>query len=348
MNDVLFLFITLIVIFYLFSVDSQNLQSYHDIDFKIPHVIIDYDSKSLTTVKLEAFTTKNLKQIEAEADTGDKYSRLTWMSLGYPALLETKQSNNDQSRIFHFSDEGFFTFIETLNNDYKNAFARALFVKYSLNVSSTQIVNIPLAYFGCQIILYNKSNLKNVSLFGQVKNFSEHPYKLIFKAPSNSTERRLFEEKIKNMEKNISIDCKVKSQYNDEKISTFELTPKELIDLKLSDNIFDKNDFVYLTKYQIDSLSKEIYSSFDILDISENEFNITFYDEFLTKVYLEKFSKLKFEHALKYLSKYSLNIDKNISIEKAKMELSKLFKVNQNGNNSFISVDNYFVDTLRE
>lgn len=346
MNRFVFYFISSTIIFQCNCVNSQDLQSFnHDIDFQAPHVIVDYDLDSLTRITLNAFTTKNIKQFEDQPNSGKKYNRLTWMSLGYPKLLETKQFNSNLSRIFHFYDGGFFTFIETLNIDYKHALTRALFDKYSINVTNAQIVNIPLSYFGCEIEFYDQNNTK---IMGQVKNFDQHPYKVMFKAPLKSTERNLFEEKIKINERNIFVNCKIESQYKDEKITAFKLIPNDIKELNLIDKLFEKNEFVYLIRYQVDSLSNEIYSSFDVLEIDEEEFNKTFYHEFMKKVYFQKFSHEKFDQVVKSLSKYSLNIDQIANIEIIKKEFGKLFKLNQNGNKKFISIDSEFVDNLRK
>lgn len=317
-----------------------------DIDFETPHVIVDYNLDS-NPITLEAFTTKNIRQIEAQTNTVNKYNHLTWMTLGYPKLLETKQLNSNLSRLFHFYDQGFFTLIETLNKDYKNALSRALLDKYSINVNNSQIINIQLKYFECEIVLYNHKNLRNLIIIGQVKNLNQHPYKMMFKAPLNSTERNIFEQKIKVNEKNIFIDCKVGSRESDDKNIEFELTPKEAKELKLNEKIFQENEFVYLTRYQVDSLSNEIYNSFDILHITQDEFKNKFYQEFINKFNNNKFTYVNFDRVIKFLSKYSLNIDKNISIEDIKKVFSKLFKLNTNRNNSFISIDSEFVDNLR-
>lgn len=346
----LFCFIKLAVIFELFSVDSQSLESFNEnIDFEVPHVIVNYDLDSSTTITLEAFTTKNVKQIVFQKNKSTTFNRLTWMSLGYPKLLEKNLSYTNQSRIFHFYDQGFYAFIETLNKDYKNVLTRDLFDKYSINVDNSQILNIPLAYFGCEIVLYDQKHLKNVSIIGKVRNFNQHPYKLIFNVHSNSTERNLFEEKTKVSERDIFIDCKVESRYKHTKTIENKILPNEIEQLKLSDKIFGENEFfVYLTRYQFDSLSSEIFSSFEILEIDEDEFNKKFYDQFVKKVDMQQFTNIKFDQAIKFLSKYSVNMDKNKSVENIKKELSRLFKVNKNGNNLTLSIDKEYVDNLRK
>ena len=186
MKGFLFYGFTFFLIFDLYSVNTKILESLDDIDFAVPHLIVDHELDSSTTISLKAYTTKNIKESLAQDDPGSKYKRFVWMSLGYPNLIETKNSDNDQSRIFHFNDEGFFTFVQTLNQDHKNALVRALFNKYSINVNISQILNIPLAYFRCEIDFYDQENLRNLTITGQVDDFDQHPYKLVFKVPSNS------------------------------------------------------------------------------------------------------------------------------------------------------------------
>ena len=72
--------------------------------------------------------------------------------MGYPTLLVTNEIGNPSNvKLFHFDDEGFYSYVQMLTDVDRYRLALRASRKYSVNVSDEQIINLMLSSFTCSL-----------------------------------------------------------------------------------------------------------------------------------------------------------------------------------------------------
>lgn len=239
---------------------KENLQN--KIAFDLPDLTAIFtlpDQK--TKVQLEAFRSRLNDKILAENETS-KHSQLMWVSTGNPRLVMTKIDQKSGSELFHFTPEGFYTFVEMLNDDHIQLLAEKAKLFYTTDIAHNQILNLILSKFECSIVLfslYSKTFIK-----GRVNQFRVFPLRLDFLAPVGTKERQNFIKRLLEDKSSISIHCEIASQGVELKTNTLKITANQFDQINLVDKIFGPATESYVTREQASALSEDIYSNLNI------------------------------------------------------------------------------------
>jgi hypothetical protein len=246
---------------------------------------------------LEAYRSLKNDEILLNKFKTKRHNELTWYSLGHPTLIEAFQNNNNtfqtKSNLFHFTNDGFYLYIDMLTLNQRNELAKSASLKYGINVSPSQIVPLKLSKYTCLIEITDVKNLKDFKFLGEVTNLNEIPVRVDFKSKHFQTLiARLFQDG-DNLD--LAIKCEVIAPGVKIKTKVFSLTPSKMIELGLVEMIFgNEKNAKFMTKEQIYSLSREIYYILNIQDDYEmNE--IEFQEEFLNGFVRQKHHPFGFE-----------------------------------------------------
>ena len=154
-----------------------------DISFETPDIIVDDYEKHY---QLKAYKHVGNDKITDSDAPAEKASMLQWVSVGYPTLLLTSEIGNMSNvKLFHFDDEGFYTYVQMLTEVDRHRLALRASSRYNVNVSDEQIINLMLSTFTCSLRI-SSENYK-----GAVTRFSDNPLQMHFSAPENSNNRRV-------------------------------------------------------------------------------------------------------------------------------------------------------------
>ncbi|RNA44546.1 hypothetical protein BpHYR1_042725 [Brachionus plicatilis] len=271
---------------------KENLQN--KIAFDLPDLTAIFtlpDQK--TKVQLEAFRSRLNDKILAENETS-KHSQLMWVSTGNPRLVMTKIDQKSGSELFHFTPEGFYTFVEMLNDDHIQLLAEKAKLFYTIDIAQNQILNLILSKFECSIVLFSLHSKTFIK--GRVNQFRVFPLRLDFLAPVGTKERQNFIKRLLEDKSSISIHCEIASQGVELKTNTLKITANQFDQINLVDTIFGPATESYVTREQASALSEDIYSNL----------NITYQNNCIQKEDIEFELKIKNLFEIKY---YGMNFD---------------------------------------
>ena len=128
------------------------------------------------------------------ASSASQYARLRWAALGEPKLVKIRSIDKNEFKKFQFSEEVMYTYIEMLTKIDAARLAEQASEKFSIQINSSQIVQLIPHEMSCQVRSYDKENI--YSLYGSVHNFKSFPLRLEFVAPYLSFERAYFKENL--------------------------------------------------------------------------------------------------------------------------------------------------------
>ena len=166
-------------LFALFSLIKCQLDQYV---YDRPDIISEMDlDKGNFLIVLEAF-----KSIENERILVDNnnltFSRLSWVSLGYPTLMAVMGTNQTRPKIFHSSSGGFHSYINMLTDEQRNSIREKIKLKYHIDVDKNQITNLIVNKFECKLHLKcGGENSTSLEFTGRVTDFRQFMLRLIFK-----------------------------------------------------------------------------------------------------------------------------------------------------------------------
>ncbi|RNA16672.1 hypothetical protein BpHYR1_040013 [Brachionus plicatilis] len=315
------------------SIVSWSKQEKKNIIFDLADLTVDYEIDD-ESVFLEAFKTSINDKIIQSEDT-EKYSRLTWVSVGIPRLVYINQSH-----IFIFNNEGFSINIELLTDTIRNLFVQVAKRKYSIQVDLKQIIFLKPDRFECGLRFYDKNGDKYL-LNGKASHLSKFPIDVFFEAPAGSMERVALEEilhaefsidKTSNIyeEMGISLQCEISAQGRGYQQNSLILSAKQINQLHLVEEVFGPKDSVYVTRKQMSSLAHSLYQQLDIIEeyrLPEREFSSKFVQDLIaqTAELIDQYEPI--EKVLENLSPYELKED--IQPDVITEELSRVFTIDK-------------------
>ena len=197
-------------------------------------LVVDYFENGLIH-GLEAYKSNGNDNILKE-NTSLNYNKLRWFSIGYPLLVKTKISNNNEN-LFHFNPRGFSVSIQMLTNEHKKLLVEEVKRKYKIAIELKQIDNLYLSTFTCKITIFNPSNSTQFSdLPGAVSSFRTYPLRLDFKVHKGSNELEWFNRSLAESE-SVQMDCDVSSKNLNfsRKFSLYTENSVTVCGLKMSD-----------------------------------------------------------------------------------------------------------------
>ncbi|RNA09012.1 hypothetical protein BpHYR1_021618, partial [Brachionus plicatilis] len=101
---------------------THSISKNENIVFDLADLTIDFETDD-QIVQIEAFKTSSNDAIIQSGDS-DKYGRLTWVSVGYPKIVDFTRN----SSIFNWN--GFFIKVELLNGELRDKFCQMILQKY--------------------------------------------------------------------------------------------------------------------------------------------------------------------------------------------------------------------------
>lgn len=322
-----------------------------DIVYNVADIRILYPVRNNNTIQLEAFKSSYNDAILSKKNTSE-YGKLNWVSLGNPTLIKTANIRNRSiSNIFHFSTEGFYTYVEMLTEQQRLTLLQSIKNKYQIDVSIDQIVNLGLSRFQCNLNLFS-NNIKMV-LIGEVTEFQTFPLRMNFWAPVNSKERLAFQKRLLETESeeyaDLILGCEIASNGKEMKTSRLTLSPNLLNRLDIPEKLFAAANTTYVTRDQMSNLADELYTSLNIVEeyqMQMNQFNENFVFDLISQTAINSFNQITFDEVIKLFSKYSLSYDDEFS-ETIKSEIGKIFELNKSYNISYIQINTEFFDSLK-
>ena len=324
-----------------------------DIVYDVADIRTVYPVKSDNTIQLEAFKSSSNDIILSGKNTTE-YGKLNWVSLGNPTLVRTPNiRNKNVSNIFHFSTEGFYTYVEMLTIQQRQTILQSIANKYKINVSIDQVVNLGLSRFQCNLNLF--SNGIKMVLIGEVTEFQTFPLRMNFWAPINSKERLAFQQRLSDSETeefaDLILGCEIASYGKEMKTNKLSISPNLLNRLDIAEKLFGSANTTYVTRDQMINFATELYTSLNIVEeyqIPMHQFNNDFVTDLISQTAINAFNQISFDDAVKIFSKYSISFDDDfLEIETIKSDIGKIFEVTKSNNFSHIHVNNEFLESLK-
>lgn len=300
-----------------------------NIQFEIPDLLVQYNYALGKRVNMEAFKLKDNDLILKSTTENRKKATqlLMWFSLGHPKLIKTSVGQTGQSRLFHFNDQGMYTYVETLTQRHQSAFTTAVSRKHSIAVNADQIIDIPLSTFECKITL---NDTTTGTLTGRVSNFDQHPFRLDFQVPLNSIERQLVVNKTQSNDDNLDVALTCLASSRRKSQQTFLITPSHMKEFNMSEKLFGESNLIYVTRSQLKLLASEIYQSMNVSkdfqpNSGEDSFRAMFVNEIIAS--FGDFKYVNFDQALESLSMYEIKTLPSLKGDLVKSEYAKILKL---------------------
>lgn len=314
----------------------------NNIVFDLADLTVDYPG-DYGIINLEAFKS-SLNDLIIEQKQTTKYGQLNWLSIGNPTLIRAPKSNGS----FTLQPYGFDIYVDMLTQSQRTIFKDLVKRKYDIDVKEEQIVSLTLAKFACQIELYT-SNGDRVLLSGQVTELNRYPLKVIFKAPVNSKERTLFEQRLNADKENLDLDivCELSSQGKAYVQNTLIISGSQISQLGIVDKIFGVGSEAFVSRNQVSQLVSELYLRLNVVEdyqIPETTFKESFINDFLTQTSTQIFQFTDIDKALAQMSKYNFMVD--IAPSVIKSEMSKIFAINKTKSTETLVVNQTQYDRL--
>jgi hypothetical protein len=105
-----------------------------------------------------------------------------------------------------------------------------------------------------------------------------HSIQYYFKYQIGSKEHLLFEQKIKQDPIKLNFRCSITARAQIKKTNTFTISLKDINDFRLSDKLFGPANESFVTREQLNELSGELYSYFNVVEdyqMPQDQFNST-------------------------------------------------------------------------
>ncbi|RNA30085.1 tail fiber [Brachionus plicatilis] len=312
--------------------DTKISDSFDDIIFNLADLTVDY--RTFTgSVTIEAYKSSHNDEIISNKDS-DKYSRLTWLSLGNPRLVCFQHKNSIKK--IDTNNEGFSIYIETLTQDHVDVLKKNIKDKYKININPTQIVKLVPSNFECEFTITDVR--KKFTYEGKAHQLNSPQIEVFFYVPKGSEERKVFDQ----TNDDIRFFCKaVRSVAKKYKKNRLFISAEQIQDLNIENEIFGPANEVYLTRNQINNLASKIYRSLNIFEeyehMLQSEFSADFISHLIKKATNSIERNVDIDYALKKLSPFSMKKDLEPNV--IKKELEKIYKIDENDSREVIILD---------
>ena len=322
---------------------KRDFKENDNVVFSTPDVVVEFEMNK-KKVNIEAFKTQMNDRIKVSKNEDD-YSQLHWLSLGYPCLAQTTETNRE-TKLFHFSDTHIYTYVNMLTDYHKELFKQKIKQKYKIEIGSDQITNIILSRFVCKMQILCNDNLINMT--GKVYDFNVFPLELIFNTGPKLNQNCL-ESQLNNRNKKISLQCEVSANSKLVKTNYFSINFNSEQKNELVNDLFGPASSVYVTRQQMEEFSSKIFSSMNVFEeyeMPEYEFNGNFIDDLIRQTSDHAFQQVPFEQAINGISKFNINDD--LKADEISSEFSKIFDVKSNGSRQHIIANKENYEKLNE
>lgn len=101
-------------------------------------------------------------------------------------------------------------------------------------------------------------------MYGQVFDFINTPYQLIFDYSIESKQRKMFEERVKNLKSGLFWKCSAKINGQEKKVNTFKITVDQINQIHLNDELFGNASQVFVTRNQLTNLAQKFMTNVNI------------------------------------------------------------------------------------
>lgn len=162
-------------------------------------IVAEYQEQNiLGYVHLEAYRSSRNDEIMQEK-RANEYGQLEWQSLGWPSLrrIEGSKSSLSYVNMFEMTRSGFSIYIDILTSEQKQAIVRNIWLKYNIQVDTSQIKKLKPSAFVCTTQI-SCENDETITIDGSTRSTSHYPLKVKFNIASSAKacfERYLLEHK---------------------------------------------------------------------------------------------------------------------------------------------------------
>ena len=252
------------VVLFILQLLLAVLKSAHTANFEFtsPDIVVETTLNG-TKLRLEAFKSLGNDPI-TQNRTKEEYSRLHWVSLGFPRLIATPLSkNSSENRLFSWSSAGFYASVETLNEAHKDHLKEKIHRQYKLNVSTAQIASLTLEKFEYRFKLECLGNQSNKSVFveftGKVDDPQNIPLRVNFQF---SSETQPFKECVKSQvidsaDLDIKLACDLAKKSSLPRDPALIITSEQLSQFNFTRKILGTSTQKFMTRTQFDILGAE-------------------------------------------------------------------------------------------
>jgi hypothetical protein len=126
----------------------------------------------------------------------------------------TSKCSVNEPKVFHVSRGGFSLEIALLNFQQRLLLAEAARKKYDGMVDWSQIVDMPLESFRCNLTLYGNDGSRYV-IGGVAEDTSKYPLKLSFEVPIGTKQREVFTQTLKSFMRTVCDEPNDESSQNE-------------------------------------------------------------------------------------------------------------------------------------
>lgn len=325
----------------------EELSTILDNIFSMPDLSLDSLSDE-GKIHLDAYKASKNDEIIAIGNP-EGYSRLRWFSLGRPALVPKGINSDGSPQLIKFTDEYFSFYFDMLTERQRELLKEEVKRTKGIDVSAKSFVNLKPNIVECLSKIYDKKTRKSFILKGKVFDFVSSPFQIQFPYEFDAPETLAVKKKI-SLSSSIELKCTVTAGSQIKKTNAFSLSTQEINDLKLEEKLFGDANETYISRDQLSELADQVYANFNIVEdyqMAREQFNRDFIDNLIVLTG-ENFKFVDFNDALESLSKFTLDFSSNLDANIISEEISNIFKLEIQGNQSRIVFDEAYYKQLEK
>lgn len=157
---------------------------------------------------IEVFHTNENVRI-MEENNSKNHRKLKWYTIGYPIITESDSRLKSKKSFFHFTSKGFYASIKMLTDRQKRLIIQKIGRIHNISVEMSQIKELTLSKFDCQIELYGENDDESSIVKGSVKSFKASSFRIEFDSIYNSSEYNWLKRDVSDRLEDIELVCDI-------------------------------------------------------------------------------------------------------------------------------------------
>ena len=202
-----------------------------------------------------------------------------------------------------------------LTPEQRNLLAETATSKYGLAIKSSQIAHLVLDTFKCNVFI--SRGIERFLIRGEVVDFRSYPLRMDFYAPEGSREREALKLRLGTKGKKVDLQfvCELASVGRVVRVNTLSISNSQIQELGILEKLFGPASSTFVNRDQVNQLAEKIYSSLNIVEeyeIPELQFQSIFVEDLIRQASAEQFQQVPALQALKELSSFGINFNKDL------------------------------------
>ena len=277
--------------------------------------------------------------------------KMRWVSLGVPRLvankrpeLNTNSSIIEENRIlnpFEKTADGFFIYVQTLNDEVAEILANEASVRYGVKIQASQFLTIDkhIGKFECESKVYDQSAKRYYDLKGESRLIANQ-IRVFFNIEENSRQANL----IQNLKDPLIIKCLLESHPPKIQKVFLVISETQIKSFGLVEMLFGPSaSEVFLTRNQIQLFSSkldELLNIYEEYDIKGKESEKKFVENLISLLSEKSFEDVDFKKSIQHISTFGMSNKQDLSPHIIEKNLTRIFKVEDNGSISHVALFN--------